>query len=1038
MSSDGPVSNAALSDERLLAQIDSARVQVRKSRERSADSLRRRDALRPAPPPPDAFPGYQVEKELHRGGQGVVYLATHKATGRKAAIKVMREGPFAGTLDVARFERELRILRQLDHPDIVAIRDSGIAAGSYYHVFDYVAGLPLDLYIERAEPSIREILELFAKTCDAVHAAHLRGVIHRDLKPGNILIDADGSPKILDFGLAQISGDDSSAGNPRAAPEFLTVTGQFLGSLPWASPEQAEGAPAKIDLRTDVYSLGVLLYQMLTGQFPYRVGGNMREALDNIVRTDPTRPSSVRRDLGDEVETMVMKCLAKEPAQRYQTAGELARDLRLYLAGDPIEAKRDNTFYVLRKHLRRHRLPAAVVAAFVLLVAASSIVAWSLYGKARERLWESYLAQARARRATNLAGRRFDSLEALRKAADIRPSMEVRNEALACLTLSDLRVVRTRPATANRRIIAFDDKLQRYAVAHLEHGGMAVHRCSDDAELTRLPDVAGSVWVACFSPDGRYLAAKCEPDVNRELRLIVWDVDRGTTELSVPDGAYDRAICFSSDGSRFAAGRRDGTIQVYDLPSCREALKFSTQPQPGTLRFDSDGRRLATTSLASSNVEIYEVESGDLLRTLTHPDVVRGVAWNAEGTRIAAACADFRVYVWDTVSGAQAAILSGHEAEVGGVVYDRSGEFLASSSWDRTTRLWRPDSGQPLVTVAGGILRQGFLDDAPLIPFDDNAEGRGFWELAAGRECRTLPAHLEVKGPVHGDISPDGRLLASSGDDGVRLLDVSSGRMIQWIDAGMCFAAFFDRSGRALFTVGRRGLLRWPLDHGSSGWSVGSPVSLWASGSVSWADQSADGRTIVFSTPEGRGVVLDSERFQAQRTIDGFPSDGRITISPQAQWIAALDRREACIKVFDVAGGVLLKTLPATGNADAAFSPEGQWLLTSSGAGYSFWRVGSWELSGRVPASSDVLWLRVAFARDGTLAAVMLPNGKVQLVDPNTASSIAILEAPNPAHLTWLCFNRDGSMLAAVGYHAIQLWDLRRIREQLVPMGLDW
>ncbi|UCG33246.1 MAG: serine/threonine protein kinase [Phycisphaerales bacterium] len=327
-------------------------------------------------PPPDSFTGYTIAREIHRGGQGVVYQAIQESTNRKVAIKVMREGPFAGPADRARFEREVRILGQLNHPNIVAIHDTGSAAGSFYFVMDYVGGQPLDVYMASRVRSVDETLRLFGKVCEAVNAAHLRGIIHRDLKPGNIRIDAEGGPHILDFGLAKVVTSEAEASK-------MTMTGQFIGSLPWASPEQAEGAPGKIDVRTDVYSLGVILYQMLTGKFPYEVMGNIRDVLDRIMKAEPARPSAIRRQINDEVETIVLKCLSKDRERRYQSAGELRRDIGHYLKHEPIEAKRDSTWYVFRKSLRRYRAVVSVAVAFVVLLAGSAVSMWLMYRRAR-------------------------------------------------------------------------------------------------------------------------------------------------------------------------------------------------------------------------------------------------------------------------------------------------------------------------------------------------------------------------------------------------------------------------------------------------------------------------------------------------------------------------------------------------------------------------------------------------------------------------------------------------------------------------------
>ncbi len=369
--------------------IDAAREQAAKL----SDVLR----LPSSRPPPDALPGYEILRELHRGGQGVVYLAIQKTTKRRVALKVMHAGEFAGPKDRARFEREVEILGQLNHPNIVSIHDCGTSGGAYFYVMDYITGQPLDAHMKHADLSVDDTLGLFQKICGAVNAAHLKGVIHRDLKPGNILIDSDGEPYILDFGLAKIAtGEVMDESHPR----MMTVTGQFVGSLPWASPEQAEGIPGRIDTRSDVYSLGVVLYQMLTGgKFPYVVVGNMRDILDNILRAEPARPSTIRRQVDDEVETIVLKSLSKDRDRRYQTAGELARDVQHYLAGEPIEAKRDSGWYVIKKTLRRYKVATGVAAAFLILIVAFAITMSMLYRRAVDAEHDANLALSEAQTA---------------------------------------------------------------------------------------------------------------------------------------------------------------------------------------------------------------------------------------------------------------------------------------------------------------------------------------------------------------------------------------------------------------------------------------------------------------------------------------------------------------------------------------------------------------------------------------------------------------------------------------------------------------
>ncbi len=335
--------------------------------------------------------GYTVLKRIGEGGQGVVYQAIQHAPRRKVAIKVLLNSPYAARSARHRFEREIELVATLRHPHIVAVFDSGVTAdGHLYYAMDYVRGLPITTFVQQNKLPLEKALALFSIVCEAVNHAHQKGVMHRDLKPANILVDDAGNVRILDFGLAKQIAE---------APDTLvSVTGQLMGTLPYMSPEQTRGNPDLVDIRTDVYALGVILYELLTGQYPYPVIGGMAEILSHIANTLPkplTRTwtleqgvarSSRRRHaacpIDDEVETIAMKALSKDRERRYQSAGEFGRDLQHYLHDEPIEAKRDSAIYLLRRTLYRYRAAAASFLLFMLLLLVSSIALWILHNQA--------------------------------------------------------------------------------------------------------------------------------------------------------------------------------------------------------------------------------------------------------------------------------------------------------------------------------------------------------------------------------------------------------------------------------------------------------------------------------------------------------------------------------------------------------------------------------------------------------------------------------------------------------------------------------
>jgi serine/threonine protein kinase len=327
------------------------------------------------------FEGYEIVGHLPPGGQAVVYKAIQKATKRVVALKVLLQGPQASKLSQYRFEREVDLAASLQHPNIVTIYDSGIAKGQYYFAMQYVPGKPLDEYIKSKNLSIRQIMELFNRVCCAVAYAHQRGVMHRDLKPGNILVDDDGQPQILDFGLAKLTGSSEETSHEMV---MTSIPGRVIGTLAFMSPEQASAQPDAVDVRTDVYSIGVILYKILTDKFPYEITGSLLAILRSIQESEPTRPSKLLPRFNSEIEAIVLKTLEKNPDRRYQSAAHLQQDIDSWLKGLPIAARSDSSLYLLRKIMTRHYYASSVVALLLVIVLGFCSVCFQLYNKNRK------------------------------------------------------------------------------------------------------------------------------------------------------------------------------------------------------------------------------------------------------------------------------------------------------------------------------------------------------------------------------------------------------------------------------------------------------------------------------------------------------------------------------------------------------------------------------------------------------------------------------------------------------------------------------
>jgi WD40 repeat protein len=984
---------------------------------------------------------------------GVVYQARQLSLDRVVALKMIRSGDLASPHDLSRFRREAEAVARLKHPNIVQIYEVNEGDGRPYFSLEYVEGGSLAQKVKGIPQPPRAAAELVEVLARAVHAAHQRGIIHRDLKPANVLLTGDGAPKITDFGIAKRL--DLEAGQTR--------TGTIMGTPSYMAPEQAAGKTSQIGPAADVYSLGAILYKLLTGRPPF-LAESWEATRDLVLSQEPVAPRRLQPKVPRDLQTICLKCLEKEPRKRYASVLALADELHCFIEGKPIRSRPVSAAERAWRWARRNpKLAAASTLAVAGLLAAVVVSIVFMFYQAEvnraqaRQLRESQIqaAELALDQGLNLCeqGEGGQGILLLARSLELAPPDEYdlrwairANLAAWANRVNSLRQILSQQGKVS--LVAFNPDGTVLLTASesetclweattgtliarlLPHGGqvLAVHFSSDGKSImTRSThtiqrwhvatgdtigpavDAKYPVSTAVFGPNGETLLTGSQERKAAQL----WRTTTGEPvgkALEHPEMDMVMAVALSSDGKKALTGSSDGCARLWDLDTgkCLDPpFRHSGKTPVYAVTFGPDGKSIATGS-GDNTARLWNVDTRQPVgQPFKHRGIVTAVAFSPDGATMLTGSEDGSAHLWDVNSGTPIGTPIVHRAGVVNVAFSPDAKMILTGGADRTARLWRTTSPvlpRSFLPHDAGVTRVAFGPDGTIIltaGFDNAAR---LWTSDTGRPIRSFPHEAPVDDAI---FSPDGEtVLTTSWDKNVRLWNTGTGKEIQKLrhEDGIILAAGISPDGTKIVTAGSDGTARiWNAATGAE------TLRLPHDGAVYAVAFNPDGDTIVTACQDGMARIWDLATGKVRwRLLHGNADVARAAFNLDGSLVLTAGENGTAHLWSATTGNAVGPSLEHQGRIHGtAFSPDGRAVLIGGeDKAARLWDIGAGNVKWVLRHHGTVRSL--AFSRDGRIVLSGSEDHTARLWDSATGRPIGPA-LPHEDTVSTIAFSPDGT-----------------------------